>query len=183
MHRSIFAAAIALGACMQEGSSQAAGPIQTLRVGNWSGGSYTNDRTGAFSHCVANAPYMSGISFFVSVNSSFQWSIGFASPAWQLVSGETIPVDLTFDGRSQYHVLATALTSQLAAIPMPNNSTLIRTFRGARQMQALARGQLLGSTSTKLRCCRRLWWTACERTSACQWLQDLPCHRPGEHQW
>ena len=144
MHRSIFAAAIALGACMQEGSSQAAGPIQTLRVGNWSGGSYTNDRTGAFSHCVANAPYMSGISFFVSVNSSFQWSIGFASAAWQLVPGETIPVDLTFDGRSQYHVLATALTSQLAAIPMPNNSTLIRTFRGARQMGAVARGQLFG---------------------------------------
>jgi hypothetical protein len=144
MRRTIFVAATTIGIALSSVSGHAAGPVQALRVGNWSGGSYTNDKTGAFSHCVANAPYNSGISFFVSVNSSFQWSIGFASPAWQLVSGETIPVDLTFDGRSQYHVFATALTSQLAAIPMPSNSALIRTFREARQMQAVAKGQLFG---------------------------------------
>ena len=71
MRLTIFSAAIVIGAILHAGPAQAAGPIQQLRVGNWSGGSYTNDKTGAFSHCVANAPYKSGISFFVSVNSSF----------------------------------------------------------------------------------------------------------------
>ena len=144
MRRSIFATAIALGTCANAPSGQAAGPIQPLRVGNWSGGSYTNDRTGAFSHCSAGATYNSGILFIVSVNSAFEWSLGFASQRWQLVPGETIPIDLTFDNRSQYHVFARVVSVQLAEVPMPNNSALIRTFRGAGQMQAVARGQLFG---------------------------------------
>ena len=144
MRRSIFVAAIALAACVNAPSGHAAGPIQPLRVGNWSGGSYTNDRTGAFSHCAAGAPYNSGILFIVSVNASLEWSLGFASQRWQLVPGETIPIDLTFDGRSQYHVFARVVNVQLAEVPMPNNSALIRTFRGAGQMQAVAKGQLFG---------------------------------------
>jgi hypothetical protein len=29
----------------------AKGPFGTIKVGNWTGGAYTNDTTGAFSHC------------------------------------------------------------------------------------------------------------------------------------
>ena len=48
-----------------QSAAHAAGPVQALRVGNWSGGSYTNDKTGAFSHCVAErSSNNSGISFF-----------------------------------------------------------------------------------------------------------------------
>ena len=46
----------------------AAGPNSIVRVGNWYGGSYTSDQTGAFSHCAASTPYNSGIEFFVSIN-------------------------------------------------------------------------------------------------------------------
>jgi hypothetical protein len=136
------AAAFTLGSLLAMSSAQAAGPIQAVKVGNWNGGSYTNDKTGVFSHCAAGATYQSGIYFMVSVNRLFQWSLGFASPAWQLAPGQSIPVDLTFDGHSQYHVFATAISPQLVEVGMPDNSALIRTFRAAKEMQPFAQGRV-----------------------------------------
>jgi hypothetical protein len=77
----------------------------------------------------------------VSVDRGFRWSLGFASN-WQLSPGQSMPVDLTFDGHAQYHVYATAISAQLVEIPMPDNSSLIRTFRAAKQMQAFAQGRV-----------------------------------------
>jgi hypothetical protein len=142
MRISALSASLAIGSLLQISAAGAAGPIQPLKVGNWSGGSFTNDQTGAFSHCAASAPYTSGITLFVSVNSAMQWSLGFASTAWKLVPGETIPLDLTFDSRGQYHVFAHVVLGVLAEVPMPDNSALIRTFRQAKQMQVFAKGQL-----------------------------------------
>ena len=142
MRLSAFGAALVLCSILCPVHAFAAGPIQPVKVGNWSGGSYTNDKTGAFSHCAAGAPYQSGIYFMVSVDKSFHWSLGFVSQAWQLTPGQNIPVDLTFDGHAQYHVYATAISAQLVEVPMPDNSALIRTFRAAKQMQAYAQGRL-----------------------------------------
>ena len=43
------------------GSVEARGPYGTINVGNWKGGAFTNDQTGAFSHCGATAVYQNGI--------------------------------------------------------------------------------------------------------------------------
>ena len=139
MRLTIFTVALALCSF----GAKAAGPMQPLRVGNWSGGSFTNDQTGAFSHCSAGSPYQSGIYFMVRVNAQFQWGLGFASTNWRLNPGENIPIDLTFDGRAQYHVFANVLNAQLAVVPMPDTSALIRTFRQARSMQVFAKGQMI----------------------------------------
>jgi hypothetical protein len=42
----------------------AKGPLRTVSVGNWSGGSFTNDRTGDFSHCAASATYRHGTNLY-----------------------------------------------------------------------------------------------------------------------
>jgi hypothetical protein len=42
-------------------SAQGAGPFGSIHVGEWSGGAYTNDQTGAFSHCSAATGYASGV--------------------------------------------------------------------------------------------------------------------------
>jgi hypothetical protein len=34
----------------------ASGPYGSIEVGKWKGGAYTNDNTGAFSHCAVGAP-------------------------------------------------------------------------------------------------------------------------------
>jgi hypothetical protein len=127
--------------CTLDGN--AAGPQPPLvKVGNWQGGAYTNDTTGAFSHCVAGATYDSGIYFAVSVNRNHQWSLGFAHQSWQINPGQVIPIDLTFDNRSQFHVYAKALLPKFVFVEMPNDSRLIREFRQATMMTAFASGNL-----------------------------------------
>jgi hypothetical protein len=132
----------------------AKGPIGTIKVGNWAGGAYTNDDTGAFSHCAAGATYLSGIYFVVSLDASGGWTLGFAHQSWQLQPNEAFPIDLTFDGQAQFHVFGAALTSNFVRVPMPVNSALMAQFRKSSTMAALAKGQLfqfkLDSTSQLL---------------------------------
>ena len=53
--------------------AQAAGPFGTIHIAGWSGGAYTNDSTGAFSHCAAGADYASGVSLVVSATATNSW--------------------------------------------------------------------------------------------------------------
>lgn len=124
----------------------AAGPYGVVQVGNWHGGAYTDDTTGQFSHCAASVPYVSGIEFFVAISNNSMWSLGFAHRAWHLRHGETIPIDLTFDARSRFHVVGAVLAPNpaisLVLVPMPPTSELITVFRRSRTMTALARGNV-----------------------------------------
>jgi hypothetical protein len=133
-------------------SALARGP-GSIHIGNWSGGAYTNDATGAFQACTAGAPYSSGIFFMVSVSSRMTWSLGFAHNAWRLGT-EPIPIDLIFDGQQTFHVFGTPIRANVVEVPMPDNSALINVFRRSRSMVAQARGQVfpfdLTSTSALL---------------------------------
>ena len=80
----------------------AKGPFELVQVGNWKGGAYTNDATGAFNGCTAGAAYQSGVYFAVSVSAKMTWSLGFAHPSWQLTPNEAFPIDLVFDGQQQF---------------------------------------------------------------------------------
>ena len=79
----------------------------------------------------------------VSVYVTGNWSLGFASPQWQLKQGESFPVDFTFDGQQQFHVFGTALSPNLVSVPMPVNSALMERFRRAASVVALAKGSVL----------------------------------------
>src|SRR5215813_11302949 len=118
----------------------AKGPFGTIKVGNWAGGAWTNDATGAFSHCSAGAPYLSGIYFMVALDVSGGWTLGFAHQSWQLRPNEAFPIDLTFDGQTQFHVFGAALTNNFVRVPMPINSALMAQFRKSAMMTALAKG-------------------------------------------
>jgi hypothetical protein len=78
------------------------------------------------------------------INAAEAWSLGFAHPSWQLTKGEVVPIDLTFDNRSQFHLFGTVLTPNLVTVPMPNDSQLISQFRKSLKMEAMAQGQLFG---------------------------------------
>src|SRR5262245_57093014 len=119
----------------------AGGPYGSIQVGNWKGGAFTNDATGAFSHCAAGAPYLSGIHFIVAITSKLEWNLGFAHDSWRLGLRETFPIDLTFDGQQQFHVFGTAVSTSMVLVPMPDTSALINAFRKSRTMIAFAKGQ------------------------------------------
>ena len=69
----------------------AAGPFGSIHVGNWNGGAYTNDQTGAFSHCSAATGYASGVAVLVGQNAIGNWLLGFASPAFRLALPKLFP--------------------------------------------------------------------------------------------
>jgi hypothetical protein len=85
-------------------TSSARGPYGSIKVGNWYGGAYTNDKSGSFSHCAAGASYQSGIYFVVSVGEDLKWRLGFAHENWQLTTGEAFALALTFDGQPAINV-------------------------------------------------------------------------------
>jgi len=122
--------------------AHAKGPYGTISVAGWSGGAYTVDNTGKFSSCVASASYKSGISFGVLALPTYNWALAFIHPGWSLSSGQKFPIVLSFDGRNSYNVEGNVWSATMVVVPMPNDSSLIKSFRAARTMSAFAQGNL-----------------------------------------
>lgn len=130
-----FAAAALLQLSLA-GLAHAAGPFGSVNVGNWVGGAFSNDETGAFSHCAATTPYASGVILVVSQNAAGTWSLAFASPSYRFTKGENAAIDVTFDGQEQARLFATAYRSDMLTAIMPAN--VVRTFQKASLMVATA---------------------------------------------
>ncbi|WFU17271.1 trypsin-like peptidase domain-containing protein [Bradyrhizobium sp. CB3481] len=138
------AAAIAALLCviLAGSSADARGPYGSISIGNWQGGAYTNDQTGAFSHCAAGARYASGIYFLVTIDGNGGWGLGFMHEQWKLTPGQAFPLTLTFDGQQPFNVHGVPIADKLVRVPMPSNSSLISQFRRAKAMTAYTQGQL-----------------------------------------
>src|SRR5258708_33981079 len=137
----VTAIAILLGAILTGSNAEARGPYGSINVGNWKGGAYTNDQSGAFTHCAAGTQYLSGIYFVVSIDDKAGWSLGFAHEKWALTTGQAFPIALTFDGQAPFNVHGVPVAAKLLSVPMPSNSSRIARFRKARGMTAYTQGQ------------------------------------------
>jgi hypothetical protein len=123
-------------------SADARGPYGSINVAGWSGGAFTDDRTGEFSNCVASATYKSNINFGVLVTKTVTWALAFSHPNWTLTSGQKFPIVLSFDGRNTFNVDGIAMSATSVIVPMPDNSGLIKSFRAAKTMSAFTQGSL-----------------------------------------
>jgi S1-C subfamily serine protease len=142
MRTAIGALVAALCLIAAPSASSARGPYGSINVGNWKGGAYTNDQSGAFSHCAAGTQYESGIYFVVTINDKAAWTLGFAHEKWAFKTDQAFPIVLTFDGQAPFNVHGVPLADKLLQVPMPDNSALIAQFRKARGMTAYAQGHL-----------------------------------------
>src|SRR6478735_5618872 len=136
--------AVVAAFCLIAASSTASarGPYGSINVGNWKGGAYTNDQSGAFTHCAAGTQYESGIYFVVTINDKAGWTLGFAHEKWTFTTDRAFPIALTFDGQTPFNVHGVPLADKLLQVPMPTNSSLIAQFRKAKSMTAFTQGQL-----------------------------------------
>jgi S1-C subfamily serine protease len=116
----------------------AAGPFGSIHVGAWNGGAFTDDNTGAFSHCGASTNYASGVTVVVGQNANASWLLGFNSAGFRFTAGETFPLDITFDGQSQVRLFTTAISPTFIFGVMPPNAA--RDFQKASLMVAVAKG-------------------------------------------
>jgi hypothetical protein len=114
----LFISAIA-GALLSS-STFAAGPFGTIHVGDWKGGAYTDDTTGAFSHCGAAGHYLNGFNLAISQHPDRTWLILFESPTWNLPEGQSVPVELTFDGQSHFQIFGTATRGKIIRAILPD---------------------------------------------------------------
>ena len=130
-------------------SASAKGPYGNIHVGNWRGGAFTDDNTGAFSHCAATTAYGNGIILIVGLNAGNSWLLGFASPNFHLKQGETVPIDLTFDGQAEARLFATANSAIMATAILPPN--VARTFQKASLMVAVSGSTALNFNLTSTR--------------------------------
>ena len=130
-----FVAAALLQVCLV-GTAHAKGPFGTVNVGGWIGGAFSNDETGAFSHCAVTAPYANGVILVVSQNAAGIWSLAFASPSYHFDKGENAAIDVTFDGQERARLFATAYRPDMLTAVMPLN--VVRTFQKASLMVATA---------------------------------------------
>jgi S1-C subfamily serine protease len=118
------------------GLANAAGPFGSVNVGNWIGGAFSNDETGAFSHCAATTPYANGVILVVGQNATGTWTLSFASPGYRFNKGENAAIDVIFDGQEQARLFATANQPNMLTAVMPAN--VVRTFQKANLMVATA---------------------------------------------
>jgi hypothetical protein len=126
-----------LAATMTASNVFAAGPFGSIHVGVWSGGAYTNDTNGEFSHCSAAANYTNGIGVLVGQNAAGNWLLGFVRQSWTLSKGETFPID---DGQAQFRLFGTAAIPNLVTAILPGG-TALEQFRKAHLMVAVTKGQ------------------------------------------
>jgi len=121
----------------------AKGPIQTFQIGNWQGGSYTDDNTGIFSHCAAYVSYpSSNITVIVTVERNYIWDISFGRPAWNFIIGELVPVSISFDSVGPFQLNAEAKTNYFITVTMPNSDVAIEAFKAANLMHLSIAGQI-----------------------------------------
>lgn len=159
----ILAAGVIFAAAIGATSANAAGPFDPFKIGNWKGGAYTSKSTSQFSHCSASVRYKSGIILAVHVTRKLKWRLAFGHRNWTLTKRRIISMGLTFDGVGPVKVKGLAISSKVAIVPMPDNSRVIRLFRGATRMNLFADGNIfnfrLDGTKTLLpalvRCVRR----------------------------
>lgn len=116
----------------------AKGPFGRIHVGAWSGGAYT-DEAGKFSHCAASTFYRSNILLILGQNAQRSWLLSFANQSWTLKPGETFPIDLTLDGKDQFHIFGQAVEADLVTAVIPAN-TMLAALRRAHLMAVVAKG-------------------------------------------
>src|SRR5262245_16858079 len=135
--KTLFAlSALALSICV--GPSAQADALRNFTVGQWSAGAYSFDGTKRFSHCAGSAPYVSGVAMVFSVNRNYQWSVGFASPQFNLQQYQNIQLALSIDGEPPSKVTAQAISNKMVVIPLAPDAALFTKFKQANTLQLIA---------------------------------------------
>jgi hypothetical protein len=136
-----IAATVAVALVLWGGSASAAGPIRAFQVGLWSGGAYTDDRTGDFTHCSAGVAYDSGINMFILVTGDHRWWLGFINPQWAFTPNVKMPVTLRLDGGPRLAVVGTVPSRLVVLVPLPDDPRLIDRLGRSSELNLIAEGR------------------------------------------
>ncbi len=98
-------------------------------VAGWRLSAYMSDSTGKFTHCAISAPYRSGISMIFAVSDDFSWRVGWTAEGWNLQTGQSVDLEMYFDGIGPYRVTAKATTARLVLAELSGTTAIFDAFR------------------------------------------------------
>ena len=101
---------------------------------NWSGGAYTDNTTGAFSHCVVSADYLSGDVLYFSLSREGKMGVGVESPNLNLSPGAQFPIALYVDRKKPIYGTAEAVDGNFATIFLPDLERTLSAFKRGRTL-------------------------------------------------
>jgi hypothetical protein len=136
-----IAAVVVAASVLWCAAAGAGGPLRPFKHGFWSGGAYTDDRTGAFTHCSAGVAYDSGINLFVLVTGGYRWWLGLINPKWELMPNAKASIKLQLDDGTPFDGLASIPSGQLLLVSLPDSSKLLAAFRRSSRLALDAEGQ------------------------------------------
>ncbi|MGD0635224.1 MAG: hypothetical protein ABSA13_13265 [Beijerinckiaceae bacterium] len=82
----------------------------------------------AFDHCVGETLYRNGITLAFGVTRTFQWSMAFFDPAWQLTPGTSYPLAFTIDRSQPDMATAIAISANTVVVPLAPDVALFKRF-------------------------------------------------------
>jgi len=118
-----------------------AATISDTHIGNWLVGAYSDDKTGAFSHCAASVQYNSGILMLLSIDREYKWSMGFATSNWNLTVGHEYPISFTVDQVQALEGTAVAVRTDMVRVPLADSAALFNTFRRGYMLRVFSADQ------------------------------------------
>lgn len=116
-------------------SAAIAAPIRNYRVGNWYAGAYSSDQTLRFDHCAASVTYRSGVTVLFSINTRYQWSVGFIHPQWRYRVGQPFSITFAVDESAPITASGRAFLPNGVEVLLDPSSQLFNLFRQGRELK------------------------------------------------
>ena len=165
----------------------AAGPFGVIHANLWQGGAFTDDNTGAFSHCSATYPYQGGNLLTLAQRGGGDWIIGFGNPSWNMTQGETVPFDITVDGQAQFYLTGTVASSKQVISILPvkvlENLDVIGAYYHYNQQQYVSGVGICANTGAQGQCAgtQDMWSAVVRRGSRLRaWFAQGRRHASGQ---
>jgi hypothetical protein len=140
MFRRIGIVAITVFSAMLVSASDAK-EMRSFRVGDWQGGAYSDNATGAFSHCAASATFPNRMMMLFAVHRKWTWEMSFAHPDWRLPVGNSYEIAFTVDDMQPLTARATAINPEQVSVQLGDTPELFQRFQKGRQLVVATAGQ------------------------------------------
>jgi hypothetical protein len=103
--------------------------VEEFRAEDWSGMAFTNDETGAFSHCVVYAEYQNGATLYISYEVTESWFVSVTHNDWSLTEGVQYAISVEVDRRGETDGTAVALGPHQLGLSIAGDDPFIRQIR------------------------------------------------------
>ena len=129
--------------CLLFGATKLAYANSAFTSGNWTGGSYSDQNTGKFTHCAIVASFLSGDNLMFGITRNGDFGISVANQSWNLQPGDRYPVSIEIDRYTPMAGNAVVVGPSQASVWFSNAYELFQNVRRGRTLRIDTKGGIL----------------------------------------